>query len=93
MSKHDKNSGQAVRKKGLTVEIRPIFGTGRDAEKARSSAFEQALRTLKRRIIQEGLIRDMRKHEYHETAGQKRRRKFAEAVNRQRLKTRESRDW
>lgn len=92
-NKHDKNSGQSIRKKGLTVEIRPVFGVGPSAEKARTSAVEQALRTLKRRIIQEGVVRDMRKHEYHETKGQKRRRKFAEAVNRQRLKARETKEW
>lgn len=76
MSAH-RNADKSTSKKGLTVEVRP----GRD-EKESKANLEHAIKLLKRRVMQEGLIRDLRKNEYHETKGQIRRRKHEEAVRR-----------
>jgi ribosomal protein S21 len=77
---HDRYAGSFIRKKGLTVELKPIYGE--DSEKVqdqRLKAMDSALKTLKRRLVQEGIIRDMRRKEYFETKGQIGRRKMAEA--------------
>ena len=76
MSAH-KNSERAANKKGLTVEVRP----GRDEKEAKNN-LEHAIKLLKRRTMQEGLIKDLRKNEFAETKGQVRRRKHKEAVRR-----------
>ena len=76
MSAH-KNSERSVNKRGLTVEVR----AGRDEKEAKQN-LEHAMKLLKRRIMQEGLIKDLRKNEFAETKGQVRRRKQKEAVRR-----------
>lgn len=86
MSAH-KNSERAVNKKGLTVEVRP----GRDEKEAKNN-LEHALKLLKRRVMQEGLIKDLRKNEFAETKGQVRRRKHKEAVRRNAKAARLNRD-
>ena len=40
---------------------------------------EKALKTLKRRIQKEGLLRDIKKHSFYEKPSDKRKRKRAEA--------------
>lgn len=76
MSAH-KNSDKSSGKRGLTVEVR----AGRDEKEAKQN-LEHAIKLLKRRVMQEGLIRDLRKNEFAETKGQIRRRKAKEAVRR-----------
>ncbi|WP_115746979.1 30S ribosomal protein S21 [Escherichia coli] len=61
--KHEKNTGREFGKRGLTVEVKTIHGEHDGARDARSKALDQALRTLKRRLVQEGVIRDMRRKE------------------------------
>lgn len=78
MGHHHINNGRDINKRGLAVDVKPA-----NHPEAQAKAVEQAIRTLKRRMIQEGVIRDMRKHEYAETKGQKRRKALAEAVRRE----------
>jgi ribosomal protein S21 len=76
MSAH-RNTDKSSFKKGLKVDVR----VGRDADEAMRN-LEHALKTLKRRVMQEGLIKDLRKNEYYETKGQKARRRHKEAIRR-----------
>lgn len=48
------------------------------------SNVERALRALKREMQREGVFKDMRKKEFHEKPGEKRRRKSDEARKRAR---------
>lgn len=76
MSAH-KGSDKNVGKRGLTVEVRQ----GRDEKEAKQN-LEHAIKLLKRRVMQEGLVKDLRKNEFAETKSQVRRRKHKEAVRR-----------
>jgi len=58
-----------VKKKGMTVRPR-----GSDAG--------AAICDLKKRMVEEGVIREMRQHEYYESKGEIRRREKAEAIRR-----------
>ncbi len=58
-----------IKKKGMTVRPR-----GSDAGRA--------IQELKKRMVEEGMIRDMRQREYYESKGEIRRRKNAEAIRR-----------
>lgn len=77
MGRHFTNNGREVHKRGLAVDVKQV-----NHPEAQAKAVESAIRTLKRRMIQEGVIRDLRKHEYAETKGQKRRKAKAEATRR-----------
>lgn len=76
MSAH-RRGDKTVGKTGLTVHVR----TGRDATEARSN-LDQALRSLKRKVMQEGLTKDLRRREYFESKGEIRRRKRKDAIRR-----------
>ncbi len=78
MGQHHTNNGRDINKRGLSVDVKPA-----NHPEAQAKAMEQAIRTLKRRMIQEGMIRDMRKHEYVETKGELRRKALAEAKRRE----------
>lgn len=86
MSNH-RNSDRTLGKRGLTVDVR----AGRDEKEAKSN-LEHALKTLKRRLLQEGLVKDIRKNEFHETKGQIKRRKRNEAVRRMQKLNRAKKD-
>ena len=58
-----------IGKSGLTVVVR-------------NNDVDGALRTLKKRLTQEGMLRDMKRMEAFETGTEKRRRKKAEARKR-----------
>lgn len=85
MSAH-RNLARDSGKRGLTVEVKP----GRDEVEAKRN-MEHAIKALKRRMLQEGMIRDMRGHEYAETKGQVRRKKREEAIRRQKVAKRRAR--
>lgn len=85
MSSHS-NGEKFGNKRGLTVDVRPGEG-----DKAKAN-LEHAIKTLKRRIMQEGLVRELRKYEFAETKGQVRRRKHKEAVRRAAKARRTQRD-
>lgn len=85
MRKHFSNAGREINKRGMTVEVKQIFNAGDFTEKmadARLKAFDTAVKTLKRRMVQEGVIRDMRRREYYESKGQIRRKKAKEGERR-----------
>jgi ribosomal protein S21 len=81
---HFNGNGRDIHKRGLAVEVKPAH----NPEQALKN-LDSALRTLKRRSVQEGLIRDMRRKEYAETKGQIRRKKRQEAIRRQKKKNRQ----
>ena len=83
MAKHFNGNGRDIHKRGLAVEVKPAY----NPEQAIKN-LDSAMRTLKRRSIQEGLIRDIRRNEFAETKGQVRRRKHQEAIRRTRKKAR-----
>lgn len=78
MGRHYSGNGREIRKRGLTVEVK-LTGSPEGNQKA----FESAIRTLKRRMVQEGVIRDLRSREYYESKGEIRRRKRQEAIRRE----------
>jgi len=84
VGKHYNGNGRDINKRGMTVEVKPAHSP----EQA-SKNLDQAMRTLKRRVVQEGLVRDMRRKEYFESKGQVRRKKLQEAVRRQQKKNRQ----
>lgn len=84
MGAHFNGNGRDIHKRGLAVEVKPAH----NPEQALKN-LDSALRTLKRRSVQEGLIRDMRRKEYAETKGQIRRKKRQEAIRRQKKKNRQ----
>lgn len=77
MSAHKNADRNSTSKKGLTIEVRQ----GRD-DRENKANLEHAIKHLKRRVMQEGLIKDLRRHEFAETKGQIRRRKQKEAIRR-----------
>lgn len=83
MGVHFNGNGRELGKKGLTVEVKQ--SSDREAQ-ARN--LENAIRLLKRRMVQEGVVRDMRKKEYFESKGTLRRKAKAEAVRRQKKRDR-----
>ena len=85
MGQHYNGNGRDINKRGLAVEVK----TAHSPEQALKN-LDSALRTLKRRVVQEGLIRDMRRKEYVETKGQIRRKKKQEAIRRQKKKNRQT---
>lgn len=84
MGVHYNGNGRDIHKRGLTVDVKPAH----TAEQALKN-LDSAMRTLKRRVVQEGLIRDMRRKEYVETKGQIRRKKKQEAIRRQKKRLRQ----
>ncbi len=51
---------------------------------------DQAIRVLKKKMIREGMFREMKKRKFFEKPSERRRRKKAEAVRRLRKKVRRS---
>lgn len=93
MSQHPKGPSSAIKKRGLTVTVKRYHSY--DAEQARDNdakSVESAIRAMKRLSNQEGVIKDVRRKEFHETRGQIRRRKRGEAIRRER-KNRLTREW
>lgn len=84
MGAHYNGNGRDIHKRGLAVEVKPAHTPEQAAR-----ALESAMKTLKRRAVQEGLIRDMRRKEYVETKGQIRRKKRQEAIRRQKKRNRQ----
>ena len=84
MGQHYNGNGRDIHKRGLAVDVKPAY----NPEQALKN-LDSALRTLKRRAVQEGLIRDMRRKEFAETKGQIRRKKKQDAIRRQKKKNRQ----
>lgn len=93
MSKHIKGPYRELNKKGMTVTLKPVYGD--DPEKVaanRAKSLDTAIRLLSRLVMQEGMTRDSKRKEFHETKGQIRRRKRDVAIRRER-KNREKSEW
>ena len=75
-NRHDKIelSPELSKKQGLTVRVD-------------NNNIEAAIRTLKKRLTNEGVIKEIRKKEYYEKPSARRRRERAEAKIRARRKT------
>jgi ribosomal protein S21 len=85
MGKHFQGGGREIHKRGMNVEVKQIYNSepGEHSE-ARNKAFDAAVKTLKRRMVQEGVIRDMRRREYYESKGQIDRKRKKEGERRAR---------
>lgn len=83
MGRHFNGNGRDIHKRGLAVEVKPS-----NSPEGATKALDAAMRTLKRRAVQEGLIRDMRRCEYFETKGQLRRKAKQDAVRRAKKRAR-----
>jgi len=53
---------------------------------------DKAIRILKKKVAQEGVLKDLKRHEFYEKPSVRRRRQRAEAVSRWRKKERQMRD-
>lgn len=83
MRKHFQGCGRDIHKRGMVVEVKQIFNVDTfDKADARMKAFDTAVKTLKRRMVQEGVIRDMRRKEYYESKGQLARKRKKEGERR-----------
>lgn len=85
MGSHYNGNGRDIHKRGLAVDVKPA-----SSPEMALKNLDQALRTLKRRMVQEGVVRDMRRKEYVETKGQLRRKAKQEAVRRANKKARQA---
>jgi small subunit ribosomal protein S21 len=94
MRKHFPGCGRDLHKRGMTVDIKQIYHVD-PSEKidARNKAFDAAIKTLKRRMVQEGIIRDMRRKEYYESKGQIARKRKKEGERRVRKAAAASEEW
>ncbi len=89
MRKHYPGNGREFHKRGMTVDVKQIYNADpSEKSDARAKAFDTAIRTLKRRMVQEGVIRDLRRKEYYESKGQidRKRRKEGERRTKKALK-------
>lgn len=83
MTAHKPNNARDFNKKGTSIHIRKNFNdtSGKTDEKV----LDSAIKTLKRRMTQEGVIKDVRRKEYYESKGTVRRRKREVAIRKQKL--------
>lgn len=75
---HMKNNGKDVHKRGMSVDVKPGHTPEQQARNV-----ENAIKTLKRRMMQEGILKELRAREYFESKGTKRRKALAEARSRE----------
>lgn len=83
MGRHYVGNGRDIQKRGLSVDVKPAT-----SPEGAQKALESAIRTLKRRMVQEGVIKDLRRKEYAETKGQIRRKKLQDAIRRAKKRNR-----
>jgi ribosomal protein S21 len=75
---HVKNNGKEVHKRGMSVDVKPGHTPDQQARN-----MENAIKTLKRRMMQEGVLKELRAREYFESKGIKKRKALAEARSRE----------
>jgi small subunit ribosomal protein S21 len=73
MSRHENACARELGKRGLTVEVK-------------DGNIGSAIKLLKRRCLQEGMVKDLRRLDYYESPGTERRRKKGEAIRRNKKK-------
>lgn len=85
MSAHSKGYGREIRKSGMTVNIRtPHNLTPEQKYDFQAREIEYAIKALKKKMMSEGMIKDIKRQEYHKTRGQIKREKRKVAVRKQR---------
>jgi ribosomal protein S21 len=77
MSRHFINNGKDVGKRGLAIEVKPSHNPDAQARNV-----ENAIKNLKRRMIQEGIVKELRAREYFESKGTRSRKALQEAKRR-----------
>lgn len=93
MSNHAKGPNRELGKKGLTVNVKPVFSSDPvKLQENRARALENAIRNMKKLRMLEGMDRDIKRKEFYETKGQIRRRRKNEAIRRER-KNRLKAEW
>lgn len=93
MTVHNKNCGREIRKSGMVVNIRtPNHLSPEQRAEYQAREVDSAIKSLKRKMMTEGVIKDIRKKEYHKTRGQIRREKRKVAIRKQRAADLK-RDW
>lgn len=75
---HKNNNGKDVHKRGMSVDVKPGHTPEQQARNV-----ENAIKTLKRRVMQEGILKELRAREYFESKGTKKRKALAEARSRE----------
>lgn len=92
MGKHFRPAKE-FKKKGMTVGIRPFISRSENDDAAKTDygfkAMDSAIRELKSRMINEGMVKELRNREYYQSKGQKRRKAKAEGIMRYKAKMRE----
>lgn len=73
-----KNNGKDFSKRGMSVDVKPGHTPEQQARN-----MENAIKTLKRRVMQEGILKELRAREYFESKGTKKRKALAEARSRE----------
>jgi len=69
----------------MSYEKNP-FGRGMSVE-VRENNIEKALKILKKKMANESVLKDLKRHQEYEKPSEKKRRRHAEAVRRNRKKT------
>lgn len=94
-NKHSKFVGKDFKKRGFTVSLNQVRNPTTPEEfDANSRSLESALKVLKKRMMNEGFIKELRKREFHVTKGQKRRKSRQDAILRERNRmTEDRREW
>lgn len=75
---HAKNNGKEIHKRGLSVEVKPGYTPEQQARNV-----ENAIKSLKQRMMREGILKELRAREYFESKGTKKRKALAEARGRE----------
>lgn len=89
--KHISGFSKDFKKRGFNVSVNV---RNQDDEDSKANALESAMRTLKKRTMQEGQVKELRKREFYQSKGQKRRRAFQNAVMREKKRLFEDRkEW
>ena len=92
---HYYGCGKDIGKRGLTVEVKQVYNNVDSFEKAaelRLKNLDNAIRTLKRTLMQEGVVKEMRDREFYMSKGQKRRKAKKEGIARA-MKARRQSEW
>lgn len=95
MSKHFKTPNKDLRKRGFQVSIfQHRYPQTEEQFDENARNVESGMKALKKRMLQEGFAKEIRRKDFHVTKGQKNRRKKQEAVLRERTRRIEdAREW
>lgn len=90
MSKAHFRPAKEFRKKGMTVDVRFFPRSQEDTEQNRqdfgAKAVENAIKQLRDRMNNEGIIREMRERSYYQSKGLRRRKAKAQGIMREKTR-------